>query len=282
MRKRRFFSSGYPLLILLALACFNLNSLAQRAQNSDTSRYFVDSFYSSSLKENRKFSVYLPAGYNKSKKYPVIYASDGQILETGGYRASIDSLIAKKIIPPLVMIGAYSNERAIPGDFLEYRNYEYVKSMHSKADSLLNERYQQHLDFFVDELMPYCEGKYSVSKKQKDKIFYGFSNGAALGVTAGLEEGGLFNNYILCSIAGITNSLEQYFNSTVINKKQSFHYYIAFGKKEPDFEINSFKEYLDKKHISYDLVLYEGGHERVQWKHYFIEFLSSIYQSKNK
>ena len=43
------------------------------------SEFYTDSIYSEALGEHRKHNVYLPKGYDSSKQYPIIYATDGDL-----------------------------------------------------------------------------------------------------------------------------------------------------------------------------------------------------------
>ena len=80
----------------------------------------LDSIYSKNLEQYRSFYVYLPTQYSRKVKYPVVYATDGQILSDSLYFDRMDSLIKHKIIKPFIMVCVFSNEKKVENDFLEY------------------------------------------------------------------------------------------------------------------------------------------------------------------
>ena len=241
---------------------------------ADTSKFSIDSIFSNSLNETRYFCVYLPKGFSSAKKYPVVYATDGQIITKEGYIKHIDSLIENHIAQPFVLIGAYSNEKIVEGEMFEYRNYEYVETITSSKDSSLNTLYKKHMLFFLNELIPLCEKKYSLLTSPKYRTFYGVSNGAAFGATLCFEHPKIFKNFILCSVAGISNSINQYLNN--INNdfsKYDLSYYIAFGKSESDYELNNLQKFLTAKKVPFKTIVYDGAHERKLWQYYFTKYI---------
>ena len=131
--------------------------------------------------------------------------------------------------------------------------------------------------FFLNELMPLCETKYSLSESPKYRTFYGVSNGAAWGTTFCFEHPGVFRNFILCSVAGISTSINLYLSK--INNdfsKYDLSYCIAFGKSEPDYELNNIQNFLTNKKVPYKTIVYDGGHERKYWQYYFTHYIAEI------
>lgn len=230
----------------------------------------IDTIFSECLQENRLISVYLPPDYNKSKTYPVIFATDGQLLDDE-YKKSLDSLIKNGKLPGLIMIGAFSNEEKIEGTGLVYRNYEYIKDL--SEDSVLKKRFENHMCFFTQEMIKYVEQAYPISKERKDRYFYGFSNGAGFGVTMSVQHPDLMGYYICISMAG----------GRYDDLKKGVNNYpyidLLYGNKEPfplTMKIAEFDKYLTKKRYNHNLTVYEGGHERKIWRRLFLERLVKI------
>ena len=132
------------------------------SQSENVKSYIkLDSINSEFLGEYRKVVTYLPKDYDSVKKYPIIYAPDGQIILESDYKSLLDSLISQKKIPPLVLIGAYSNETVV-GKNLTLRNYEYVKK--SRNEPQYGELYDKHLSFFLYELKEYLDNKLKIQR----------------------------------------------------------------------------------------------------------------------
>ena len=240
------------------------------------SELFSDTLYSESFGENRLLTIYLPKGFKKSKTYPVIYMADGQLL-IQSYVKSIDSLIDKKLIPEIVIIGVNSNETFIPSMGLEYRNFEYLKNLHGGKDTL-NLRFDKHFKFFTSEVVQYAEKKYSVSNKKEDRTFYGISNGADFGVTIAQDKPDLIGHFILCSI--VQGSKDPF----AWTKENCPNFFLATGDEEDEMvqeEAKRLGAYLTQISMPYDLVFYHGGHERKKWEAQFIAYLPKVYKKKS-
>ena len=259
-------------LILVIFNFFNLYSQESiKADINTPSQFFIDTLYSQNLKENRLLTIYLPQGFNKDSIYPVIYATDGQII-TESYRKSIDSLIELNIITKVVLIGVHSNETYIPAYRMEYRNFEYVKNI--GATDTLSLRFYKHYDFFTKEVLEYAQNKYSVSSKRENRVFYGTSNGADFGVTLAMENPELIQSYIYCSI--VSGSKEPY----QWTKSNSPNFYIYYGNDEDDMikdEAIKLSNYLNEQNLNYKLAFFQGGHDRKKWEYSFLKILPQLF-----
>ncbi len=245
-------------------------------EKSKKSQWFTDTLFSKSFGENRLLTIYLPKGFKTTKIYPVVYMADGQLLvET--YVKSIDSMIDNKIIPAIVVIGVQSNETLIPSLGLEYRNFEYIKNLRGGKDTL-NLRFAKHFQFFTSEVIEYAEKKYSVSSKKKDRTFYGISNGSDFGVTIAQDNPDLMGNYILCSI--VAGSKEHF----AWTKNNCPNFFLATGDQEDEMvqdEAKRLGAYLTQISMPFQLVFYDGGHERKKWEEQFISILPKVYNKKS-
>jgi enterochelin esterase-like enzyme len=236
------------------------------------SKIVVDTIFSENLNENRLLSIYLPKDYVKTRTYPVVYAADGQIV-VQAYKKMLDSLIENKTIPEVILIGIHSNEKKVPGNIFEYRNYEYIKGFASSEDTIFGKRYINHYNFFTQEVIKYAESKYNVSTLNKDRIFYGTSNGAGLGVSIGAVNPVLFKNYICFSIAG-----EDY-EDVNWTKTNYPYFYLSYGDKESESFIigaKDFVEFLSVNNYNHESSIYEGGHDRKMWRKEFFRVLPKI------
>jgi enterochelin esterase-like enzyme len=126
-------------------------------------------FTSKILNYQITYSVYLPAGYEKLGKLPVIYVTDGYEYmhpRMGNMITVLDNLIAEKKIKPLA---------AVFVDHREPLNRSNNRRMMELAMS------STYLDFFTKELIPEIEKNYSVTTEAKLRGIMGTSMG---GLTA--------------------------------------------------------------------------------------------------
>jgi enterochelin esterase-like enzyme len=255
---------------LLAIV-FQLTAISLIADDlKNDSQMRIDTIYSEYLQENRIISVYLPPDFENDKIYPVIFATDGQLLDNI-YKKSLDSMIIKGKLPKLIMIGVFSNEKKVDGKFYEYRNCEYIKDF--CKDSILSKRFNDHMNFFTQEMIKYVEQKYPISKERKDRYFFGTSNGAGFGITLSVLMPDLFGCYICFSMAGGK------FDSLNKDVKNYPFIEIMYGKDEPiplTLDIIEFDQYLTKNGFSHNLTVYEGGHDRNIWRRLFIETIEKL------
>ena len=244
-------------MIVILFSCLGLVVSAQKS----ASHLIIDSLQSQYLKNTRKFCLYFPPQFNSQKEYPIIVATDGQLLEEGNYARVLDSLILNKRIKPFLLIGAYSDET--PAEGVTVRNLEYLKpdKSNQKAQTYFNNHYQ----FFTKELMEEVVTKYTL-KTQLPFIFYGCSNGGDFGLILYSQKEPMFNRYICLSPLSTTTEDFQYNDQAGL--------YVAFGDEELVFPYGINLEGLNEKMQKYRgkgvfIQPYKGGHEREKWLTFF-------------
>ena len=247
---------------------------------SKDSTFFTDSIYSKYLGEYRKHNVYLPKGFDSNKKYPIIYATDGGNGITDK-KAVLDSLIAYKIIKPLVFVASFSNPKIADststtyGDgrkaYLDYRNFEYVDRKPERAeDSLLIHLFKNHKSYFTAEHIPQAEKKYSQNLKKEDRYFYGVSNGAGFGASLLNTHPDLIGTYLCFSTFGgdiQTNAWQE----NVAYPKLYLYYGTEefFLKDDADFLQTKYNE----RNSPIEIKEYEGGHKDKFWSKEFVSVI---------
>lgn len=126
------------------------------------------------------YSIYLPNGYSTSKKYPVIYVTDGYEYlheRMGNMHTVLDNLIADKKIEPVVAV------------FVDHRE-PVNRSNNKRMDELaMNSKY---LTFFSDDLVPFIESNYSVSNDPKERAILGTSMGGLTSAYFAFSKPGVF------------------------------------------------------------------------------------------
>ena len=140
------------LLALLALA-FSATAFAGEV--------FLETFRSQALGRDYKYTVYLPDSYQKDdKKYPILYLLHGaggdenEWLAKGGLRETMDAMIARKLIKPMVVV--------MPGHTAAW----WVDGAKEKGETAL-----------VKEVMPHAEAKYRIDAVRSNRLIAGLSAG---------------------------------------------------------------------------------------------------------
>jgi len=111
----------------------------------------------------RRVLVYLPPGYNRLKKLPVIYVHDGEsALRYAFFANIIDNMIADGQIPPIIGVFVPSVER----------NPEYIGM-----------KTPEYITAFCDELVPMVDRLYRTSRTPEQRGVMGISSGGHIALT---------------------------------------------------------------------------------------------------
>ena len=127
--------------------------------------------------EDRPVSIYVPARYRPTRRYPLLVVHDGlDYLRFAGLATVLDNLIHRLEIPPLVTALIQSPNR----------NIEYG------ANDL-------HVRFLVEELVPHLEEQFSLLEHPGDRALLGASFGAVASLHAAWSRPGSFGKLLLQS-----------------------------------------------------------------------------------
>jgi enterochelin esterase-like enzyme len=111
------------------------------------------------------YNVYLPEGYEKLGKLPVVYVTDGYEYihpKLGNMVTVLDNLIGEKKIKPIAAV------------FVDHREPVNRSNNKRMQELAMNSTY---LDFFVKELIPLVEKNYPVSSESSQRAILGTSMG---------------------------------------------------------------------------------------------------------
>lgn len=275
----------YKIVFLALLGSVFFSFQIKKTNTLTDSQFYTDSIFSKSLGEYRKHNVYLPKGFNKQQKFPVIYATDGSTsLEKNFYKGVLDSLIGNKIIKPTIFIASHSNRKIVDsttnaGDgqkiIFDYRNYEYVETFKFRtSDPDLSNRFKNHLIYFKDELIPQVEKEFNQNLQKDDRFFYGFSNGAGFGANLLNKYPDVIGTYICYSTLGSNVEGNEW------KREEKYpDLYIQYGDEESfvykrETE-NLLKKYKNSKSFT-ELEVFKGGHDYKRWNEGFIRTISKL------
>lgn len=268
---------GISGLLITSCQTKNLNQL-------ETSEFLTDSIFSQNLNEYRKHNVYLPKGFNKAKKYPIIYATDGNSSLTDK-KEILDSLIGNRIIKPLIFVASFANNKIADSTSLKtgegknvklgYRNFEYINDYASTTkDSSLANRFENHKSYFVKELIKHIEDKYGQNIGKESRYFYGVSNGAGFGMSLLNEKPELIGTYLCFSTFG--GDIQRNIWKTKITYPKL---YLKYGSEEPLFlkdNAEFLKRKYDESNSFIEIKEFNGGHSNKFWKEEFVDTVKKI------
>lgn len=264
---------------VIALVCSMLaTGCGTKKTTEDTAASVYEEFQinSSAIGADRTVGVYLPKGYSGKTTYPVVYMEDGLVFSTGNYCHLMDSLIDNNIINPVVVVCSYEDQTRIHGFDLTMRNAEYLETVAMQAPEL-KDIFDRHLNYFVNELIPAAEKRYSISAECGGRVYYGTSNSADFGLTVSMIHSELFHEYWcfspVCSDISTHGMLET-----------PVAYKICWGAKEEtgmsfDYFPNLIQS-IRKRGGSVTNWTYPGGHERPIWEKEFVKLMSAKFAKK--
>jgi len=245
------------------------------------------------LKMERKFAIYLPAGYETSQRdYPVLYllhgAGDDQTgwVQFGEVRHIADKAIKDGVSTPVIIVmpDANTGRRGYSNDVRNEWRYE---------------------DFFFEEFMPFIESTYRIRKDKEFRAVAGLSMGGNGTLIYALHHPELFGSACPLSagagpvnLANVKRSMgadsskikkeqyDAYFQKydipTLINRipddrKKDVRWYIDCGDDDFLYEGNAMLHiYMRKKEIPHEFRVRDGAHNWTYWRESLPEVLHFI------
>jgi enterochelin esterase-like enzyme len=276
---------GISFIGIVASSLFSCGS--KRLTSNIESRYYTDSIYSKKLSEYRKHNIYLPEKFDREKTYAIIYSTDGEEITSQSFiKKTLDSLIGLRIIKPIIYVSSHANDRIADSTtinlgnskklHLQYRNFEYVRMKNIDVfDSVLKDRFQNHMDYFKNELIAHIEERNNQHISKSDRYFYGESNGAGFGLSLLNNSPNLIGTYICFSAYGGDVQTNTW------NKDVEYpNLYLAYGSYESSF----MKENTDFLKTRYEecksniyIEVYKGGHDSQIWQREFIKTIVKLF-----
>ena len=239
------------------------------------------SFYMPQLGRNRRISIYLPAGYEKSsRRYPVLYLQDGQNIFdefTAGFGEwgvdeCLDSLIGKGKKPCIVV--AIDNG---PKRLTEYNPFYFERFGTGEGEA--------YVDFLVATLKPFIDFGYRTLPTKENTIIGGSSMGGLISYYAFLKfplvfgKAGVFSPafWTADSIYKMTDSL---------GAKTSGMAFFYMGALEGETYLADMLNVTDRlgtisKAYVYTAIDPQGRHNEQAWRKWFAEFYQWIVNDGN-
>lgn len=227
----------------------------------------------------RKATVYTPPGFNKKKKYPVLYLLHGiggdekEWLNGGNPQIILDNLYAEGKIEPMIVV--MPNGRAMKDDS-------------ASGNIMAPDKVQAFSVFEQDllkDLIPFIQKKYPVIKDREHRAIAGLSMGGGQSLNFGLGNLDQFAWVGAFSAAPNTKAPEELLPNPEEAKKKLKLLWISCGDKDWLIE-NSARthDYLSKNNVPHIYYIEPGVHDFKVWKnglYMFSQFLfKPVDQSK--
>jgi enterochelin esterase family protein len=226
---------------------------------------------SKSLGVTRSLYIYTPPGYETSEnvRYPVLYLFHGMgdtedaWTIVGRANFIVDNLIAAKKAKPLVIVMPYGHTPSAPPDMRSIGNYA---------------AFEKDL---IEDVIPFVQKNYRVSKNQKDRAIAGLSMGGGQSLTIGLGNINLFG-WIGAFSSAVPREpkLDELLSNAKVKKDKLNLLWIGCGNKDFLFKANQdLITRLKTEKINHVAHITGGGHEWRLWRHYLNELVPLLFQN---
>jgi enterochelin esterase family protein len=226
---------------------------------------------SKSLGVTRGLYIYTPPGYetNKNNRYPVLYLFHGMGDKEDAWtivgRANfiVDNLLAAKKAVPLVIVMPYGHTPSAPPDMRSIGNYA---------------AFEKDL---IEDVIPYIQKNYKVSKNQKNRAIAGLSMGGGQSLTIGLGNIDLFGWIgAFSSAVPRVPKLDELLANAKSNQDKLNLLWIGCGNKDFLFKANqNLITRLNKEKIKHLAHITSGGHEWRLWRIYLNELVPLLFKT---
>jgi enterochelin esterase family protein len=229
-------------------------------------------YHSNVLNGEREMYVYAPPGYDRRKKYPVLYllGGSGELASTwnldgrAGFIA--DNLIAEGKALPLII--------AMPNNQVLHRSDPKHTELTFK---LFESELRQHI-------VPEVEKNYSARADRRGRAIAGLSMGGRHAQLVGFRSLDLFASFGILS-AGDPNSEEsvaEFLKDPRTNKKVDY-LFVGLGtyENQPNNRSVQFHRILEKCNIRHDYYIGgDGGHDWGTWRDHLAYLLPKLWRAK--
>ena len=237
-------------------------------------------YYSETAGMEKTFNIVLPAGYDESVQYPVLYLLHGYgggPDEWNAARVVCGNLQAAGEMPPCIIVQ--------PDEWTSQAS----KDDASFADWI--EAFEAFPEDLINDLMPYIEENYSAATGKENTAVMGLSMGGWQAIQIAFDYPGTFG-YVgaLAAMTGALNtgSAGQYMNSDLseldMEDTDDIPYYImlAYGSEEPwcKESTDEYRESMTENGIPNAFYIIEGtGHDGNTWVPGLYNFAGRIFRN---
>jgi enterochelin esterase family protein len=232
-------------------------------------------YHSAVTRGERELYVYTPPGYDRGKRYPVLYllGGSGELpsnwIYDGRVNFIMDNLLAEGKAVPMVI--------AIPNNQVVHRN-------HPKHTELTFELFEAEMRKHV---IPLVESEYSVRRDAKGRALSGLSMGGRHTQFVGFNSLDLFASFGVLSAGDVDSekSSARFLNDPDVNKKVDY-LFVGQGTEEAEGRMGArcvalHQALLNHKIVHEYYVGGYGGHDWATWRHLlYHRFLPNLWRKR--
>jgi predicted alpha/beta superfamily hydrolase len=236
----------YFQVFALILICLTAKNSFSQVNSVDKKPFVIGEIReinSTILGEKRTLNIHLPAQYDTSKSYPVIYLLDGSAQEDFLHIVGLAQFFAMQYtMPEMIIVGIANVDRKRDFTF-PTTNADLKKEFPTTGGS------EKFIQFIEKELQPFIIQNY---KTTEDNYLIGQSLGGLLAAEILVKKPTLFNHYLIVSpsLWWDDESLLKSVDATISQTDYTNIYvYLAVGLKEPKMMVkdaNLFYKALSK------------------------------------
>lgn len=223
---------------------------------------------------NRSARVYTPPGFNKKKKYPVLYLLHGiggdenEWYNNGVPHIIFDNLIAEGRMEPMIVV--LPNGRAMKNDRAEGNIFE-----PEKVEAFA--RFEKDL---LNDLIPHIEKKYPVLKNRENRAIGGLSMGGGQTLNFGLGNLDKFAWVGAFSSAPNTKAPAELLPNPNSAKELLNLLYVSCGDKDNLIHVSKrTHEYLKANDVPHIYrVIPDGYHDFAVWKDDLYHYVQMLFK----
>ncbi|WP_235714423.1 endo-1,4-beta-xylanase [Alkaliflexus imshenetskii] len=272
------------LLSLFVLLCHGVHAqinIERAPQGFDQARPNVPNgkvelitYKSKTVGVNRSARVYTPPGFNKKKKYPVLYLLHGiggdenEWYNNGVPHIIFDNLIAEGRMEPMIVV--LPNGRAMKNDRAEGNIFE-----PEKVEAFA--RFEKDL---LNDLIPHIEKKYPVLKNRENRAIGGLSMGGGQTLNFGLGNLDKFAWVGAFSSAPNTKAPAELLPNPNSAKELLNLLYVSCGDKDNLIHVSKrTHEYLKANDVPHIYrVIPDGYHDFAVWKDDLYHYVQMLFK----
>jgi len=231
-------------------------------------------YHSGVTQGERELYVYTPPGYDRSRKYPVLYLVGGSgdlphnWVYDGRVNLIMDNLLAEGKAVPMVI--------AIPNNQVVHRNHpRHVELTFSTFEAEL----RQHV-------IPLVERQYAVQANPKGRALAGLSMGGRHTMFVGFKSLDLFGSFGVLSAGDVESekSLASFLTDPAVNRKVDY-LFVGQGTEEAKGRMGercvALHDALTRHQVKHEYYVGgHGGHDWATWRHLVHErFLPGLWRA---
>ena len=215
-----------------------------------------------SLNESRRITYYLPPTYTNTRRYPVVYMTDGEQFLDFGFPQVVEPLIDQALIPPLAMVAVHAAPFRLHHD---RRAEEYVPGFDDCV-------YRAHEQFFTETVRAWAEEALNVSRNRKKRALMGYSRGAVFAGNTGFHKPEIYGHVMMSS-----TSDEIFLGRSAVKRAR---FYLVAGTLEEQFHRATERVYRALLAEDIDAVFETrvAGHASTLWVEEFPRALKRMFE----